>query len=58
MDGVAEARGAVFQGAGGEAAVHVAIQVLGSRRDLVPTLTELAGPLGLTQGQPGVGNST
>lgn len=37
---------------------HVAIQVLGSRRDLVPTLTELAGPLGLTQGQPGVGNST
>ena len=37
---------------------HVAIQVLGSRRDLVPTRQSWPGPLGLTQGQPGVGNST
>jgi probable F420-dependent oxidoreductase len=29
---------------------HVAIQVLGSRGDLLPTLAELAGPLGLTAG--------
>jgi probable F420-dependent oxidoreductase len=28
---------------------HVAVQVLGSRDQLVPTLTELAGPLGLTR---------
>jgi probable F420-dependent oxidoreductase len=27
---------------------HVTIQVLGSRDELLPTLTELAGPLGLT----------
>ena len=46
--GTPEAIAARLEEHHGSGADHVTIQVLGGPDKLVPTLTELAGPLGLT----------